>query len=85
MPKPLMTVTIKFGATRYGTVLSIERDERDGQPYEILVFGADDGQGYLLVQVVSEFKKGQKGTITFTKGGPRKGHWVFSPEETEQP
>lgn len=85
MARTLPTKLIQYGETRRGTVLSIERDEHDGQPYEILVFDADDGQGYLLMQVVSEFKKGQNGTITFTKGGPRKGHWVFSPDEREQP
>ncbi len=69
--------TWPYGTVKPGTVHRVYREKTA----ELLVFWADEGEAFALVDRVGTYadsvRPGTRGTITFTRGGPFGGHWKF--------
>lgn len=64
----------------YGKTFDVE--VREATKMLIAVFAPEINEGFLLAGhgVTDLPAKGDKGTITFTKGGPTGGYWKWQPK-----
>jgi hypothetical protein len=79
----LETRTWPYGTVKQVTVFAFNRCYHQGKRCTILAVTAeDDKEAYLMVNGPDEptRKKGDRGTITFTQGGPTGGYWKFTPD-----
>lgn len=68
----------------YGTVknVTVHRVEGSGKTRVVAVIEDEPSkEGFLLMGQDFEAKKGDRGTITFTQGGPTGGYWHYTSVE----
>lgn len=76
---------VAFGTKVAGEVLDIQRLPVKESHCNVVTFGGDDDEGYVLVLADAQMEAeeiGQRGYITFLPGGPYGGYWHFKPERT---
>lgn len=72
----MQTRTWPYGTVKTGVVINVE----PYKDHEIVAFKDDESNdGFILVDKPQGAVKDQRGTITFTKGGPTGGHWKYQP------
>jgi hypothetical protein len=83
--RPLPTRTWPYGTVKRGVVVCVEAAGRT----RIVAFAADGEprEGFILAGQagLSKARKGQRGTITFSRGGPTGGYWHWEPEAGQGP
>jgi hypothetical protein len=85
----MQTRTWPYGTAKQVIVREFKWASNRGQPVSILLVEDDwpvreaYREAYVLLNDLmgqTEYQPGQRGTITFTQGGPTGGYWKFSPE-----
>jgi hypothetical protein len=83
---PMKTVTYPYGTQRKATVIETNWRPEGLNPRACAgTYLVDEkGEGHISLGDVGcdDVKKGDVGTLTFTKGGPTGGYWRFSKHQT---
>jgi hypothetical protein len=71
-------VTYPYGTLRKATVIETNCRTEDPRACAVTCLLDEKGEGHIFLGDVGCVKKGDVGTLTFTKGGPTGGYWKFS-------